>query len=161
MELHLQRTYFQQGTNGVLSKDDAFICHTIELPWRNNRRGLSCIPEGRYSLETRYSPHRGDHLLVEKVPGRTLILIHPANDALKQLKGCIAPVSELTGIGKGIDSRIACDDVNSLVYNAIRAGERVWLHIYSSSPHSVIPPSPVIPEGNPAVFQHHGIPDRG
>ncbi len=130
MELHLQRTYHAAGTNGILTLDHFTVCYTIELPWRNNRRGLSCIPGGRYGLEARYSPRFKDHLQVENVPGRTLILIHPANDALSQLKGCIAPVSELTGIGKGTASRAAFTRVRDLVYGSIQAGERAWLHIY-------------------------------
>ena len=131
MELHLQRTSHAQGTNGILTLDDHHVCYTIELPWRDNRKGLSCIPKGKYSLETRWSPHHGNHLLVEKVPGRTCILLHPANDALTQLKGCIAPVSQLTGIGKGVHSKEAFIELRDLVYNAIHAGERVWLIIHS------------------------------
>jgi hypothetical protein len=129
MELHLQRTYHAKGTNGILRIGDQFLCYTIELPWKDNRRGLSCIPQGRYSLETRYSPHHKDHLLVEKVPGRTLILIHPANIALTELKGCIAPVSKLIGPGRGEDSDAAFMLLKELVYKAIKAGNRVWLHI--------------------------------
>jgi len=130
MELYLQRTYHATGTNGLLKLADHLLCYTIELPWKDNRKGLSCIPEGRYPLETRWSPRFNHHLIVEKVPGRTLILIHPANDALNELKGCIAPVSRLTGKGKGTGSRNAFQLVKGLVYRTIRAGERVWINIY-------------------------------
>ncbi|MBC8033008.1 MAG: hypothetical protein H7Y03_02610 [Chitinophagaceae bacterium] len=129
MELHLQRTYFSRGTNGILKLEDSILCFTIELPWRDNGRGLSCIPEGKYSLEKRYSPRLKDHLQVEHVPGRTLILIHPANNALTELKGCIAPVSNLTGEGTGDGSKAAFGLVRRLVYKTIQAGERVWLVI--------------------------------
>lgn len=129
MELHLQRTYHAKGTNGILLLDDHRLCYTIELPWRNNRRGLSCIPEGKYSLEVRWSPRLSDHLMLEKVPRRALILIHPANDALSQLKGCIAPVSQLTGPGQGTDSQLAFDKIKALVYQTIHAEERVWINI--------------------------------
>lgn len=132
MELHLQRTYYATGTNGTITWDGHFLCYSIELPWKGNRRKVSCIPEGRYSLEMRYSPRLEDHLQVEHVPNRTLILIHPADDALKQLKGCIAPVSELIGPGKGEDSEVAFLFVRKLVYNAIDSGERVWITIESS-----------------------------
>ena len=136
MELHLQRTYHQNGTNGFLTLEGDFLCYTIELPYRDNRRGLSCIPEGNYGLEIRYSPRFKNHLLVENVPGRTLILIHPANNALTELKGCIAPVTELTGIGKGTDSQPAFMRVKNLVYDAIHAGERARLII--TKQHSFI-----------------------
>lgn len=67
---------------------------------------------------------------MEKVPHRSLILIHPASDALSQLKGCIAPVARLTGPGKGTDSEAAFETVKMLVYAHIRT-ERVWLNITS------------------------------
>lgn len=42
-----------------------------------------------------------DHYLAADVPDCQYILIHPANNALLELKGCIAPVSIITGIGQG------------------------------------------------------------
>src|SRR5690606_17950881 len=84
-----------------------FICFTIELPWLENRKQRSCIPEGRYLLTPRVSPRFGDHILVNQVPFRNGILFHAANNALKELKGCIAPVSIVTAPGCGLDSRRA------------------------------------------------------
>lgn len=110
MELELIRTYFPNGTNGELRLADnkkGIICYTIELPWLANKQSVSCIPEGRYELTKRYSPKFGHHLLVNDVKERELILIHPANDAVKELKGCIAPVSVCTGEGRGNNSRLA------------------------------------------------------
>jgi hypothetical protein len=60
-----------------------------------------CIPERRYSVVKRYSPKLKDHYLAADVPDCQYILIHPANNALLELKGCIAPVSIITGIGQG------------------------------------------------------------
>jgi hypothetical protein len=59
---------------------------------------------------------------VENVKGRALILIHPANDALKELRGCIAPVSILKGPGKGLLSRNAFNKVIALVHKALESG---------------------------------------
>jgi hypothetical protein len=107
MELQLQRSYAASGTNGILTSNDGFICYTIELPWRNNKRGRSCIPEGCYRLVQRYSEKFQWHLHLIDVPGRDLILIHPANHALLELKGCIAPVMEHTAPGEGTHSKRA------------------------------------------------------
>ncbi len=93
MELVLFRTCHPTGTNGELYARNSFQCYTIELPWKDNQPQVSCIPPGRYELKKRYSPRFKDHLLVGLVPGRSLVLLHPANDALKELRGCIAPVS--------------------------------------------------------------------
>jgi hypothetical protein len=128
MELVLIRTYHTDGTNGTLTINNSFQCYTIELPWVNNLPRLSCIPEGRYELKKRYSPKFKDHLLVKGVPGRSLVLLHPANDALKELKGCIAPVSSLDGAGKGSDSRKAFKKLLQLVYEALE-NETVYLTI--------------------------------
>jgi hypothetical protein len=132
MELVLFRTYLTEGTNGTLYANNSFQCYTIELPWVDNLPRMSCIPEGRYELKKRYSPRFKDHLLVKGVPGRSLVLLHPANDALKELKGCIAPVSSLDGAGKGSASRKACKKLLQLVYEALDK-ETVYLTIQSTS----------------------------
>jgi hypothetical protein len=129
MELELLRTYFDGGTNGTLRCKDVFICHTIELPWKENVKSISCIPEGRYELKKRYSPRFKNHLLVKEVPGRSVVLIHPANDALKELKGCIAPVCTLTGEGKGLLSKNALTRLLAVVYAAVQKNETVFITI--------------------------------
>lgn len=116
MELLLYRTYFPEGTNGELYHLGELVCYTIELPWRDNESDVSCIPEGRYRLARRYSERYGDHLLVREVPHRSGILVHPANDALKELRGCLAPVRQLTGAGQGLHSRMAMRRLRNLVY---------------------------------------------
>lgn len=107
MEITLTRTYHQKGTNGSIWLHNQFLCHSIELPWRNNCPMISCIPEGRYILRPRWSPRFAWHMQVVGVPLRSLILLHPANNAAKELKGCIAPVTTLTGQGTGTGSRKA------------------------------------------------------
>ncbi len=117
MELTILRSYLPQGTNGRLYINRAFQCYTIELPWLQNKPCVSCIPEGSYLLQRRYSPKYGSHLLVTNVPGRALILMHPANNALTELKGCIAPVSTLLAPpGQGTASRRALASITALVF---------------------------------------------
>ncbi len=131
MELELFRTYYPNGTNGTLNYNSHCLCNTIELPWKDNAANHSCIPEGRYELRKRYSDHLGWHLQVMKVENRDMILIHPANDAQRELKGCIAPVSVLVGEGEGLRSRIALDKIKALVYPELAEGKAVWLFIKS------------------------------
>ena len=64
------------------------------------------------------------------VTGRSLILIHPANNAMKELRGCIAPVSKHTGQGKGSGSRIAFDNLKKVISDALET-EAVYLIIKS------------------------------
>ena len=133
MELELRRTYFPGGCNGSIYAGEIFICHTIELPWKDNEKSVSCIPEGRYELKKRYSPRFKNHLLVKGVPGRSVILVHPANDALKELKGCIAPVCTLTGEGKGLVSKNALTRLLAVVYAAVQKEQTVFITIKSET----------------------------
>lgn len=86
-----------EGTYGTLRFDGQQV-YTIELPWRDNQRQVSCIPPGRYECAIVNSPKFGRVYEVKDVPGRSAVLIHSANlagDLTKgwttQLQGCIAP----------------------------------------------------------------------
>jgi len=92
-----RRPSTDQGTHGVLSFGGQ-QCFTLELPWRDNRLQRSCIPPGKYRCAIVNSPRFGLVYGVANVPGRSHVLIHPANFAgdvdmgfTTQLHGCIAP----------------------------------------------------------------------
>ena len=125
----LNRIYFPEGTQGILEWNGTLICYTIELPWLGNQRRISCIPEGEYILQLRFSPKFKWHFLLMDVLGRDLILIHPANDAKWELLGCIAPVTVHTGIGKGSASRKALEKLKALTKKAFEQNEEVILKI--------------------------------
>ncbi|WP_445720379.1 DUF5675 family protein [Flavobacterium sp.] len=127
MVLFLTRTYFPDGTNGKLECEGKFICYAIELPWKNNEKRVSCIPEGKYFIRKRYSPKFKWHLEVVDVKNRSFILFHPANNALKELNGCIAPVTKLSGPGLGLMSRKAFEKLKALIYKALDNKESVEL----------------------------------
>lgn len=130
MELLLQRGESgPTGTNGVITSGSLRLCYTIERPWLNNTRRMSCVPPGRYQLTRRTSKKFGQHLLLNNVPGRDLILIHAANVAMRDLLGCIGPVTKITGIGEGVESRAACKSLFAYVFARLDAGQEVWLTI--------------------------------
>lgn len=90
-----------QGTFGALSFGTQ-VLHTLELPWRDNRRQRSCIPPGSYACSLVRSPRFGRVYGLVDVPGRSHVLIHAANLAgdvelgwSTQLHGCIAPCSRM------------------------------------------------------------------
>lgn len=80
------------GSGVLLSAqlDTLFEFKTVELPWKNNQRRVSCIPAGTYTAIKHHSPKFGPCLWIQDVPGRSEILIHPAN-FWHDLLGCIAP----------------------------------------------------------------------
>jgi hypothetical protein len=114
--LILQRIYGSEGTNGTLTYQGRHICHTIELPDKDNKPRESCIPEGRYGLKPYHSKRFPNSIGVAKVPRRSAILFHAANNAMEELLGCIAPVTTLTGEGKGIQSGHAVAELKALVH---------------------------------------------
>jgi hypothetical protein len=105
------------------------VCNTIELPWRNNEKKVSCIPEGKYFIRKRYSQKFAWHLEVVDVANRSLILIHPANNAMLELNGCIAPITKISGPGLGLMSRKAFSSLKDLVYPVLERGDSVVLVI--------------------------------
>jgi hypothetical protein len=129
MVLTLHRTYFSEGTQGIIEWKYKIVCYTIELPWLQNQRQISCVPEGEYVLQKRFSKKYGWHIQLQNVANRDLILFHPANDALKELKGCIAPVTFITGIGKGSMSRKALKKLVQIVFAALQKKEVVRIVI--------------------------------
>lgn len=66
------------------------MCRTLELPWKNNARNVSCIPTGKYYVikqppkQTR--PYT--HFRFMRVNKRDGILIHKIT-YVKDLRGCI------------------------------------------------------------------------
>lgn len=68
------------------------ICDTLELPWRDNKRSVSCIPAGEYKVRFRYPRESATrnylHLLIKDVPNRNYILFHRGNSA-KDSRGCV------------------------------------------------------------------------
>lgn len=70
------------GTPGKLVTAAGFACDTLELPWRDNRRGESCIKPDRYLGWLWQSPtmHR-TVVRLENKHGRQDCLIHAGNFA--------------------------------------------------------------------------------
>ena len=106
VEIQRDKDPSNKVTTGMLSVRSGpirvFMCRTLELPWKNNKRGISCIPVGSYSMRFTKSAKfpRGTWQIMD-VPGRSGIRIHTAN-YLRQLRGCIAPgmrVIDLDGDG--------------------------------------------------------------
>lgn len=64
--------------------------YAIELPWRDNAVGRSCIPAGTYNARRHMSPQFGPSIWVKDVDDRTEILFHAANSH-SDLDGCIGP----------------------------------------------------------------------
>ena len=83
-------TYGDSGVLGRLWHGHKFLMYTLEDPWIENRRRISCIPEGRYLCKYKTSSPSGrliDVYLLVNVPGRSGIFIHSGN-TIEDTHGC-------------------------------------------------------------------------
>ncbi len=104
------------GTPGRLVTELGFSCDTLELPWLDNQRGISCIISGTYEGWIWQSPTMGRAVIrLEDKHGRRDVLIHNGNfagdqtidedrdgepDKFTQIHGCTE-----VGMGYGIINR--------------------------------------------------------
>ena len=99
--LLIRDTFSEKSTIGELFLNGERICDTLENPWLDNQRNISCIPEGNYNVRLRLPRESATrdylHLLVQDVPNRDWILFHRGNTA-KDTRGCI-----LVGLGSQQD----------------------------------------------------------
>ena len=83
------------GTYIVMDDDrEVYRCVCLELPWLNNQRNISCIPNGKYPVMKFNTPTHPHTFLIENVPNRDGILIHLGNFVTGQqidTKGCQLP----------------------------------------------------------------------
>lgn len=127
----LQRmTQGDEGSFGLLTAQGLESMRSLELPWRNNDKGKSCMPAGDYICVWHQSPSKGWVYMLTGTQPRSDVLIHSANwggDIDKgwftQLLGCIAlgyaqgvlvppggkAQHALTRDSKGRGSKDACD----------------------------------------------------
>lgn len=64
----------------------SLICDSLELPWKQNQKNISCIP-GNRTYRCKYNPDK-KRFEVFNVPDRTDVQIHIGNQ-LSEIKGCI------------------------------------------------------------------------
>ena len=87
-EVTLQRTLLSKyGVRGVMYYQNKRIAHTLENPWIDNQRIISCIPTGKYEVKND-NTGRFKWWRICDVPGRGLIEFHEGND-ISHTKGCI------------------------------------------------------------------------
>ena len=109
--LIIRDTFTEESTLGKLYLNGELMCDTLENPYINNEKNISCIPDGQYKVRIRVARESATrdyvHLLVQEVPNRSYILFHRGNTA-KDTRGCV-----LVGLERQQDlvsnSRLAMD----------------------------------------------------
>jgi len=88
MQLELVRIRARENSIlGILflPKSELF---SLELPWRDNQKSVSCIPPGKYACKKIHSGRYGETFHLQDVPNRSEILFHSGN-LPAETKGCI------------------------------------------------------------------------
>lgn len=98
-KLVLERVYLPDRTLGSLYLNGETVAKTLELAWKDNRRGISAIPEGLYTV-IKQPPKEGrpyPYFRLPNVVGRSGILIHRGTEP-NHSKGCILVASRFRNI---------------------------------------------------------------
>jgi hypothetical protein len=98
IKLVLVRDKGIKETRGIYFVMDGIIelyrCYCLELPWLNNQKNISCIPDGTYPV-IKYSYEGHPNVFwIQNVPNREGIMIHILNFAAGpkiDTQGCQGP----------------------------------------------------------------------
>ena len=109
--LLIRDTFTDKSVMGKLYCNGEFIAHTLELPWKDNQKSVSCIPGGRYNCRVRLARESATrdyvHLLIQDVENRSYILFHRGNYP-SDSRGCILTGTHRAQVpDKIFDSKIA------------------------------------------------------
>ena len=127
--LIIRDTFTEESTLGKLFLNGEFFCETLENPWKNNVRNISCIPDGVYDVRLRLPRESASrdylHLLVKEVPNRDYVLFQRGNTSA-DTSGCIL-VGQTREQDRVNNSRLAMDLVIKEILNL--GGENINLII--------------------------------
>lgn len=84
----LRTLYHETFTAGHIALPNYETCFaTLEDPWKDNKVGVSCIPEGDYICKRDYTGKHRYYKILD-VPGRSAIEIHGGRTHL-HTRGCV------------------------------------------------------------------------
>jgi len=99
--LIIRDTFTDESTIGELFLNSERLCDTLENPWLDNQKNISCIPVGEYPVRLRLARESATknylHLLIQDVPNRNYVLFHRGNTNA-DTQGCV-----LVGLGSQQD----------------------------------------------------------
>ena len=99
--LIIRDTFTDESTIGELFLNGERVCDTLENPWLDNQKNISCIPVGEYPVRLRLARESATknylHLLIQDVPNRNYVLFHRGNTNA-DTQGCV-----LVGLGSQQD----------------------------------------------------------
>ena len=132
MKLRLDRNWLiGDTTTGKLYVNGKFHSFTLEDKVRNEKiYGETAIPYGSYEVDRTWSPRFQVKMpLIKNVPNFEGIRIHTGSSALST-SGCLLVGKSLTEDKQRlINSKIAFDDLDNKIKQAIERGEKITIDI--------------------------------
>lgn len=129
--LILQREQFKRGQptcGGFYFDNDGVVAalriDCLELPWKENLPGKSCVPAGKYKMEWTFSPaFKRRTWELKEVPGRMYIRIHAgsyAGEKISDSRGCLLPCLQWVdingdGVVDGLSSALALHQLEGVL----------------------------------------------
>ena len=117
--IELVRTQkLKSHTRGYLLYKDIDLV-SLELPWKENQRRISCIPDGIYICVKHTSPTFGECIWIQDVPDRSEILIHAGNYTTDTL-GCVLVGLDFADLNKdGVHDVIHSKQAMKILLNSV------------------------------------------
>lgn len=107
------------------SGNNTLIGKTLELPWLNNKKNVSCIPKGIYDAKVAYMESLdGYYYKLINVLDRTEIYIHIGN-YYSDIKGCIILGANLSDINKDGEPDVTSSTVTVNAFMALCDGKPI------------------------------------
>lgn len=90
------------------------LCVTLEDPWNDNKKNVSCIPAGIYKCVRHNGTKYKGVWRLENVPDRSAILIHQGN-TINDTEGCILVGQKFSPTGGILSSVLALNDLRDIL----------------------------------------------
>lgn len=132
-QLKISREYYSNGTIGTMSYNGVDICRCIEPPKSDNHAGLTCIPEGNFTVLIRSTKEKGLHLWIADVPVRGHVLVNSEDNTSNAINSNIVPVTGFSDRGVGQYSRNAMQLLMDVLKPDLFKSKPVTLFITSKS----------------------------
>ena len=118
------------GTPGTLTTSAGFQCDTLELPWEDNKSGISCIMTDIYGATIWNSPTLDrDVVRLEDKHGRKDCLLHNANWGGEGV-GDVTQIHGCTAIGSGYgDLQNSKGNMQFAILNSGKTLDKLIAHI--------------------------------
>lgn len=124
--IEAKRHYYKHYCKTTFSLPDGTELMFLELPWRDNEIGESCIPLGQYVIDRDYTgKHRWYSFRNDETLPRTHIEMHPAS-LLSHLQGCLAPCFDIKG-GENTSNPVAIDSTEACKLLVKWFGDFSWV----------------------------------